>query len=317
MFFKRFFIFCVCVLLNQVWAQTDNSVVETAGGRVTVLGHSFATSSAMGSGQVRIVLYSGKDLALAGATSVFVNGIYHASLIPGAYSELCYAPGPVELGVQQVKVGRRSKRQLDAITAMDLQRGQTHYLRVRVEDDHPLLEPVSAELARRELPTHRLQLHTISRVAQPCMEVAAAPAPAIAPVAEREPVSVRHVIPAHVLFAFGRSDRRAVLPSGWVAIDQVIAGLKDEYSRVDQVHVVGYADPIGRKHRNQRLSEERASTVRQYIDSTRVLTAPLSAEGLGSREPVVTHCSRSDSPQARRCHQPNRRVVIEVTGVRR
>ena len=78
MFFKRFFIFCVCVLLNQVWAQTDNSVVETPGGRVTVLGHSFATSSAMGSGQARVVLFSGQDLALAGATSVFVNGIYHA-----------------------------------------------------------------------------------------------------------------------------------------------------------------------------------------------------------------------------------------------
>ena len=89
------------------------------------------------------------------------------------------------------------------------------------------------------------------------------------------------------------------------------------FSRIERLHIIGHADPLGAPAVNNRLSLERANTVRSYIDGSKQLNAPISVEGRGAREPVVVHCSRVDTPQARECNQPNRRVVVEVTGTRR
>ena len=306
---KKLAIWLLSMVACLSWAQTSNTAIESSSGRIEVLGQSYASAPAVSARQSRVVVYSLDDLRLQGATSIFVNGTYHASLIKGAYSDLCYSPGNVELGARQMQVGQRPKDQPDTITAMPLRGGQTHYLRVREQGGRPLLEPVAAAQAERELPSKRLQLHTISRVAQECI-TSNEPMPAAA-----EPV--RHTLPADTLFAFARSDRAAMTSAGLGAIDQILSKLRNDYSRIDRLHIVGHADPLGDYAINERLAIERANTVRQYIDSTGQLRAPISAEGRGSREPVVTHCGRIDTPQARVCNQPNRRVVIEVMGVRR
>lgn len=320
MFFKRFLFFCLCACLNAAIAKTDNTVVETTGGRVAVLGQSFDHLAPVHPEQVRLVFYSLEGLALSGATSIFVNGVYHASLIQGAYSDLCFSPGAVQLGVQQVQVGQARGKPLDGITAIELQGGRFYHLQVREHGGHPLLAPVSGAQAERELPSKRLQLHTLSRVAQPCKEAPAALstetlAPRQTPALPQE--AQRYVLAERILFAYARSDRKGMRASGREALEQAMAHLKSDYSRIDRVHVIGHADPLGDKAANTRLALARSQTVGQYIGSTLALSASVSTEGLGSREPVATHCTHADSAQARRCHQPNRRVVIEVTGVRR
>ena len=309
---KKLAIWLLCLVSGLSWAQTSNTAIESASGRIEVLGQNFTSPLPISAGQARIVVYSLDDLRLNGATSIFVNGTYHASLIKGAYSDLCYSPGGVELGARQMQVGQRPKDQPDTITAMPLRGGQTHYLRVREQGGRPLLEPVAAAQAERELPSKRLQLHTISRVAQECI---ISNEPVRAEPMQAEPV--RHTLPSDTLFAFARSDRAGMTAAGLGAIDQLLARLRNDYSRIDRLHIIGHADPLGDAAINERLAIERANTVRQYIDSTSQLRVPLSAEGRSSREPVVTHCPRIDTPQARACHQPNRRVVVEVTGIRR
>lgn len=286
-------------------AQTSNRVIETASNRIEVLGQTYDKPGAIGPRQSRIVLYSLDNPTLPGATSIFVNGTYHTSLIAGAYSELCYQPGSVELGARQMQAAQRSKDLPDTITALQLEPAQTHYLRVRDRGGRPLLEPVPAAQAERELPARRLQQHTISRVAQDCVIMAEPPKP------------TQHTLVADTLFAFARSDRNAMTSAGTAAIDQLLARLSQDYSRIDRLHIVGHADPLGDAAINERLAIERANTVRQYIQTHAQPGVPMTAEGRGSREPVLTHCARIDNPQARACHQPNRRVVIEVTGIRR
>lgn len=293
------------LLANLAGAQTSNTVIETATARIEVLGSNFQPLAAVTPSQARIVFYSLNNHSLPGATSVFVNGTYHASLIQGAYSDLCYSTGPVELGARQMQVGQRPKDPPDTITAMHLQGARTHYLRVAERAGRPVLQPVAAEQALKELPKERLQQHTISRVAQPCIE-----APAVA-----EPT--RHTLQADTLFAFARSDRNAMTSAGLGAIDLLIARLRNDYTRLDRLHIIGHADPLGDYAINERLAIERANTVRQYIAGTGQINAPITAEGRGSREPVIDTCGRTDTPQARACNLPNRRVVIEVTGVRR
>jgi OOP family OmpA-OmpF porin len=283
--------------------------------RINVLGERFAPPAAVASSQSRIVLYRPDD-ARPGATSIFVNDRYHDSLVPGSWSQLCYASGPAELATRQMQAATRAaKDRYDAISAFTLQGGQVLYLRVDLNNAQPVLRPVPAAQALSEIASTREQLHTVSRVAQACNEVTAAAAPAPAPAA---PMPVQtYTLPADTLFGFDRSDRNAMTDSGTRAIDSLLARLAQDFSRIDRVHLIGHADPLGRPERNERLAIERAQTVREYLLMTRLLQAPITAEGRGSREPVVRSCGSAANARAIACNQPNRRVAIEVTGVRR
>jgi OOP family OmpA-OmpF porin len=286
--------------------------------RIDVLGERFAPPAAVASSQSRIVLYRLDD-ARPGATSIFVNDRYHDSLVPGSWSQLCYASGPAELATRQMQAATRAaKDRYDAISALTLQGGQVIYLRVDLNNDQPVLRPVPVAQATSEIASTREQLHTVSRVAQDCMEVTAvvaAPAPAPAPVA---PIPVQtYNLSADTLFGFNRSDRAAMTDSGTRAIDSLLARLAQDFNRIDRVNLIGHADPLGRPERNERLAVERAQTVREYLLMTRQLQAPITAEGRGSREPVVRSCGSAATAQAIACNQPNRRVAIEVTGLRR
>ncbi len=310
MIFQKITIWLVCGMLGMTaLAQTQNAVIESGDTRIEVLGQNYAHGVPIGKSQARIVVYSLEEGRLQGATSVFVNGSYHASLIKGAFSDLCYRPGDVELGARQVQAGLRPKDGPDTITAMRLVGGQTHYLRVREQGGRPVMHPVAAAQAEQELPSKRLQLHTISRVAQDCIEMQAVAEPA-------PPTPEQHTLAVDTLFAFARSDRQGMTEAGLAAIDQLMTTLRKDYSRIHRLHIVGHADPLGDVGFNERLSVERANTVRQRIESLGQFNLPITSEGRGAREPVVTGCGQVATPQAQACNQPNRRVVIEVTGSR-
>lgn len=301
------------VALSQSGMAPYPAVIEgssLAGGqtRIEVLGERFAQLPAVARSQSRIVLYRLAD-SRPGATSIFVNDRYHDSLVAGAWSQLCYSSGPVELATRQMHAATRpAKDRYDAISVITLQDGQAHFLRLDMNEAQPLLRPVSAGQALQEIAATREQLHTVSRVAETCREVEL---PVAAPVAQT------YTLGADTLFAFDRSDRTGMTDAGTRAIELLLSRMAQDYSRIDRVHLIGHADPLGLPERNERLAIERAQTVRDYIGRTGLLQAPMTAEGRSSREPVVRHCGGSATPQAIACNLPNRRVVVEVTGVRR
>jgi outer membrane protein OmpA-like peptidoglycan-associated protein len=298
-------------VINPQESVRERRIVEP----IVSLGGPFKPSAGVSSMQSRVVLYRVAQSPLPGATSVFLDGRYHASLEAGAWTELCYKTGPTELGARQMRVGSSPKDLPDTITAISLTPGQTHYLRVQQSGSKPVLQPVAAAQALQELVGTREQLHTVSRVAQACNEVTAAATPAPTPAV---PVPAQtYLLPADTLFAFDRSDRDAMTDNGTRAIDSLLARLAQDFSRIDRLHLIGHADPLGSPERNERLAIERAQTVREYIATTGQLQAPITTEGRSSREPVVRHCGSVASARAIACNQPNRRVAIEVTGVRR
>lgn len=306
-----------CLLGTQsLHAQPQSNLYPTiiestsAGGqaRIDVLGERFAQLPAVASSQSRIVLYRSAN-SLNGATSIFVNNRYHDSLVPGAWSQLCYSSGPAELAARHVQTGTRpAKDRYDSISALNLLPGQVHYLRVS-NNNRPVIEPVPSAQALQELASTREQVHTVSRVAQDCQEVAP-------PVMASAPVST-YTLAADTLFEFDRSDRAAMLQAGTRAIDLLMYNIQRDYSRIERLHLIGHADPLGPFERNERLSIERANTVRDYITQSGLIQAPVTAEGRSSREPVVRHCGSVATPQAIACNLPNRRVAVEVTGIRR
>jgi OOP family OmpA-OmpF porin len=295
-------------------AHAQTSLVTNQEGlnaRIEVLGGVFTPPAPIAASQSRIVVYRANNSnLLQGATGVFIDGQYHTSLVPGGYSQLCLRPGPVEVGARQFRVGQNARDSYDSVTAIELPGAQTQYLAVVETSGRPVMKPVSANQAIQELGNARLQIHTISRVsqAQSCIAVAAPAVPA-------QPD--QYILSSDSLFAFGRSDLNGLTAAGRASLDLLTTRIRREYLSVDKVHVIGHADPLGPPGFNERLSVERANTVLQYLKTTGQISAPITSEGRGARQPVQTRCARVASNASIACNQPNRRVVTEVSGQRR
>jgi hypothetical protein len=71
--------------------------------------------------------------------------------------------------------------------------------------------------------------------------------------------------------------------------------------------VEGHTDNIGSDEYNQKLSEERARAVREYLVSQRVADSNVTAKGYGKSEPVADNSTSQGRAQ-------NRRVELVVSG---
>ena len=85
-----------------------------------------------------------------------------------------------------------------------------------------------------------------------------------------------------------------------------VAGILVSYPELN-IEVGGYTDNVGGDAMNQTLSENRASTVRDYLVNQGVATNSVSAKGFGNTLPVATNDNSSG-------RQQNRRVELLVSG---
>ena len=103
-----------------------------------------------------------------------------------------------------------------------------------------------------------------------------------------------------VSFDFGRAEIKS---SFRPTLDKV-AGVLQRYPN-SVVHVVGHTDSVGSDAYNQRLSEQRAQAVIDYLASAGVARDRLRAEGRGETEPRDTNATEAG-------RQLNRRVELYV-----
>ena len=286
-------------------AQTG-APVQTVRTSLEPLGGTFEMDFVPNASQSRLVIYRVAEEGAPGApgaTGIFVDGTYHASLVRGAWSELCYRPGAVNLGARQMRVGTTAKDSLDSITALQAVGGRNHFLKVVHENGRPVLKPVTPAQALREMQGAREQMHTISRVAQACQVGGSAPV-------DEGP----QMLTAQVLFQFDKSDARAIAPASLQALESVLAQWGQSGLPLDRVHVVGHADPLGIAVQNERLALARAMTVRDYLLRRLPTGVQVTVEGRGAKELAVSHCELSNTSRAIACHAPNRRAVILLVG---
>ncbi len=115
----------------------------------------------------------------------------------------------------------------------------------------------------------------------------------------------RTTLSADALFNFDRSD---LSPAGTATLTGLVEKLK-RFPSVRAIDIVGHSDRLGAEDYNQRLSEARARTVQNYLQSHGLPVR--SAQGVGEAEALV-QCADQSRPELIRCLQPNRRVVIDV-----
>ena len=152
---------------------------------------------------------------------------------------------------------------------------------------------------------------------QPMREVVAVapPAPEPAPVPPTLPPPAprfeNYSLSATELFGFDSAQLKLPQPK----LDQIANALKGDAS-VRQVAIIGYTDRLGSDKYNQKLSEQRALSVKSYLVSSGIEANRLGAQGRGEANPVVM-CTNKKRADLIQCLEPNRRVEIESIALQR
>jgi OOP family OmpA-OmpF porin len=123
--------------------------------------------------------------------------------------------------------------------------------------------------------------------------------------AARTPPPQRLTLSARELFDFDRSELKLPQPR----LDDMAQALVHN-PQIDHVTITGHTDRLGSKEYNQKLSERRAETVKQYLVSRGVDPKRLQAIGRGETQPIV-ECNEKTQANLIKCLEPNRRVEVE------
>ena len=176
------------------------------------------------------------------------------------------------------------------------------------------------------------------QAAQQCSPPAVSPVPGaqsqtpavtpIAPVAAVVPQVVASVpapAPAaplrlSVVFNFDRHELDQIRPAGRRELDAFVAQLKQKRDAIGAILIVGHADRLNRTGKadyNQRLSERRAQTLRDYLVSQGFDAQRMRVTARGDADPVESckapaAAARKNEHSMAECLLPNRRVDIEV-----
>lgn len=297
--------------------------------RPTVHADSFSPPR-LESGKAGLVLYrphqAGQEEGVK-PINVFVAGSYVASLLPGGFTVVSVCPGTAkvagyELAGDEVRVPDNLP-----VHGLPVLANQSSYYEVaqsRAAVDVELRQTSATEAASARL---QQRSHTIPRLTSvPC--TAPAPEPVVAPVpspammaAEANPQPEAHTekrsLSADTLFMFGKGGKADLVSGSRAKIGALVAQVQRDYLRIDHIEVVGHSDPVGSVANNQKLSLQRATTVAALLQEDGIGADRISATGKGASELAVASCQQK-SPKARnRCNQPNRRVELLITGVRR
>jgi OmpA-OmpF porin, OOP family len=288
-------------------------------GRTSVeepLGEKFNVPNLLVNQQARVVFYRLDSDKKPGAISVYIDGAYQSSLQRGAFTELCLAPGKIEVGARMTENGQTVPEAYDLVNTLTLQPGKEVFVHVFEEiNGQALMMTEIPEKALPKLVKTREQQHTISRVAkaQVCQD---------APRAEPKPESKSKAISpltsvtlgADALFPFAKSDVDAIAPRGRRILDHLVDRIRSEFGagKAVNIHITGHADSFGTDQGNLRLSKARAEAIKAYFVSSGLLAQSISTDGRGDNEPVIKTCAKALTAANVACNKPNRRVVVEV-----
>ncbi|MBD9680839.1 OmpA family protein [Pseudomonas sp. PDM18] len=266
-----------------------------AGIDTSIYGDSHQKVESVSVAQAQIVMFRGNDGGKQ-AAHVYIDGELQSALMPGGYTVFCTPAGEhsVEsyIGDAPLYTGKRNPQSYAKLAG-----GQTYVLEapVGIGQKTPIVH--TGKQAERSLQGMRRQIHVLSR------------ASAVVPCQTETRLSLR----SDVLFAFGKGSYQDLTAEGRSQLSQVVQEIRQDLNKVQGVEIVGHADPIGTAAANQRLSLQRAESIRRVLLEAGIQSDQLTATGRGSLEPVVQCNSGSRSAQIA-CNAPNRRVELVIRG---
>lgn len=110
-------------------------------------------------------------------------------------------------------------------------------------------------------------------------------------------------MPGNITFATNSSD----ISASFYSVLDSVALVLNEYNQT-YVDVIGHTDSTGSNELNQRLSEDRASSVASYLRSRNVVPERILTRGMGPNSPIASNATAAGRAQ-------NRRVEIILTPI--
>jgi outer membrane protein OmpA-like peptidoglycan-associated protein len=176
----------------------------------------------------------------------------------------------------------------------------------KVVDAPKVVEAPKAVVAAKPVEPPKV-VEAAKAVAAPAPVVAVKPV--VAPAVVAAPNKV--VLAGDALFKSGKSGIKDLSKDGKTRLDEVVSKLK-AMGEIEQIKVIGHADPTGNAKVNRALSEARAKSVKSYLIAKGVKPGIIVSSGMGDTQPVV-QCDKALVKAAlKECHAPNRRVEIEM-----
>ena len=87
------------------------------------------------------------------------------------------------------------------------------------------------------------------------------------------------------------TDKAAIKPTAVATLQQVVGSIGQRYG-TRKIRVMGFADSLGEKSYNRKLSEQRAEAVKEYLVNTGKIAADrISVEPKGESQPVATNAT--------------------------
>lgn len=230
------------------------------------------------------------------AVNVYINGDYQASVTEKGYTPVAVCAENQLISASYTtnqKFGNRTRGESHVLPAQEI----AFFKATTDANGNPAFERVSEEQAKSEMADLRGKVtHTLPRV-----------------VTDREcnNVALKNVVlSAGALWGLNKHSYADMLPQGKQEIAEFAEYVKSA-GNVGRIEVRGYTDPEASEAYNLALSQRRANTVRQALESAGV-TQPIEAVGYGKTNLVVANCAELHVNRKDRaaCNQPNRRVEI-------
>jgi OmpA-OmpF porin, OOP family len=347
--------FCLCIVCAcGIFVSHGVQAAVSPGLNADAFGDYFVPKVPLQNDQTLVHVYRLADSDGAVPINIYINGRYHASLLAGGHVSFCVKPQNLNFqavfdDAAQLHVGKKDRAYTFAAAP-----GAVQHLRVQTEGGRTTqVQWLAEETALDQIKATRMQLHTVSRVAEvekcrlgPKPEakaltplpaplpspvpmsvpvpapapVVATPAPVAAPAKPAVASTQKIVLGADALFDFGKHQ---LTPSGKRSIRKLALQVRQSYVSIESVRVIGHSDPLGAAALNRQLSLERSFSVVRVLEQEGVKSRNgFEANGLGPAQLLKRTCLSEPHKQARSgrniaCHAKNRRVEIVVIGTKK
>jgi outer membrane protein OmpA-like peptidoglycan-associated protein len=237
-----------------------------------------------------VVVYGLKDKHPSQLTA-YINGHLVGSLAPETYAQAQVCKGSFDLLIK-----RRLEAEFNSNQTFDAKLGETIYLKVSYVNTGYSIQQVSVDQATQELKNAKIS-PVINRFVPSCT------------------TTPMRKVNLGVDSLFMPTNSATLSSMGIEQLQSFIADVKSQVNQIGGLKVIGYTDAMGAHVYNNALSLARAKTVAQYLEK-HGLNMPMEVEGRGESEPVSKGCERfaKNRNSLIDCLQPDRRVVIELTG---
>lgn len=133
-----------------------------------------------------------------------------------------------------------------------------------------------------------------------------------APAVVQAPPLDKITLSGDALFAFNKA---TLNPEALWRLDNLAVNIK-QVDQLEEVVLVGHTDRYGNFEHNQKLSEQRAESIKQYLAGKGIPEDKIHTQGAGSSQPLVQCPDNQSKTKQVACLQPNRRVEIILRGVK-